>query len=301
MTAATKSSAKKSKTTKPKAAAAKKDKAETVKTEPKIASPIKANKTKEPKKSLYDWNRGFGVALLLLAIAVLVIGNASSEPVTTQYLAKDELASAIGGKSVLAPAIRHLFDVPLSWMVAGFLSTFGVIYLLAATLVRTKYEAWLDRGVNNLRWLGFGLGGGLIIATISMLSGVSDISTLGLIFGSVLIASFLALAVEDLGAARQLRRMLAGGAILLLFLTWLIFVRSSGAVFMYDGSLPTYLYYLYASATLLLVAVCTALYLRVEKRGRWSDTFYTEKMFMGLGFVVASLLALQVFAGALQP
>jgi hypothetical protein len=220
-----------------------------------------------------------------------------------QYLAKDALATEAAGKSgevVLGPATRHLWDVNVSWLVAKFLLVFGVVLLLAATLLRARYEAWLGRGVNKLRWVGFGLGGGTVFTTVAMLSGVSDVSTLTLVCGSVVLAAVLAAAVELIGPGRRLRRLLGAGAILAVFMPWLILVRTAGSVPMYNGSLPGYMYFLYASLTLLVLAVGLALYLRSKERGKWADTFYTEKMFVMLTLAAAVLPALQIFAGALQ-
>lgn len=239
--------------------------------------------------------------LLLLAVAVVVFGNSTTASFTTQYLAKDTLSSEAAGHEVLATATRHLWDVNLSWLVAKLLVIFGVVFLLAATLLRKKYEAWLDRGVNALRWVGLGVGGGAVFTTVAMLSGVSDVSTLCLIFASVALAGLLTATIEFVGPGRHVRRLLAIGALVAVFVPWLIFVRTAGAVVMFDGSLPMYMYYLYASGTLLVVAVALATGLRIKQRGKWADTFYTERMFMVLTFIVATIPALQIFAGALQP
>jgi hypothetical protein len=232
----------------------------------------------------------------------VVVGNSHNIEITTQYLAKDALATeAAHGQTVWAAATRHLVDIRLSWVVAKSLLIFGMVFLLAATLLRNKYEAWLTGGVNKLRWLGLGLGGGVVVYTVADLSGVSDVSTLCLIYASVLLSALLAASIELLGAGRRLLRLLTAGALLDVFVPWLIFVRTVGAVPMWDGSLPAYMYYLYASLTLILVAIGLAAYLRVVKKGRWADSLYTERMFMGLMFVFAVLPAVQIFAGALQP
>lgn len=285
---AAKATTKKTKTTKSKAAVA---------TKPRLSS----GKSVAGNSNLRAWNLRLGLVLVLLAVAVIVFGNSHSVPITTQYLAKDALATeAAHGQTVLATATRHLIDVRLSWIVAKSLLVFGAVFLLAASLVRGRYEAWLSRGVNKLRWVGLGLGGGVVVYTVALLSGVSDVSTLCLVYGSVVLAALLVAAVELLGAGRRLRRLLAAGALLAIFVPWLIFVRTLGAVPMWDGSLPVYMYFLYASLTLLLVATGLATYMRVTQKGKWASTLYTEKMFMGLTFLFALLPALQIFAGALQ-
>lgn len=300
---AAKAPTKKTKTTKPKAAAAAKasPKATTKSSTTKTAKAAVTKSPSSPKAGLRAWNLRLGILLLLLAVAIFVFGDKVTAPITVQYQAKDVLGSDAAGHEVVAAAMRHLWDVRVAWMVAKFVAIFGVVFLLAATVLRTKYEAWLDRGVNGLRWVGFGLGGGAAMLAVAMLSGVSDISTLGLIFISVVIAGLLANAVEFIGAGRRLRRLLAAGALLGVFFPWLVFFRTAIAVPLYDGKLPLYMYFLYATMTLLIVAVALALYMRVKQRGKWADTFYSERMFMALAFLVAVVPALQIFAGALQP
>lgn len=258
---------------------------------------------KNPKGNARAWSLRLGVLLVAEAVAVVVAGGTKTVELTMQYLATDTLASDLAGKGteVLATATRHLVDVRVSWLVAAFLLVLGATYILAATVWRKKYDQWLDEGVNKLRWAGLGLAGGLTMATVAMLSGVSDVSTLTLILGSILLAGVLATSVELIGDGRKpLRRLLALGAVLAVFLPWLTFVRTLGAVPMYDGALPTFMYFVYSSVTLLVIAVVLAGYLRTKRRGKWADAFYAENMFVALGFVGANIVALQIFAGALQ-
>lgn len=257
-------------------------------------------KKRDEKRSLWLWNIRLAAVLVLLAIAIIWVGSSASVPLTTQYMAKDALATEAAGQEVLAPAIRHLWDVQVSWLVAKFLVVFAVAYLLAATVLRKRYEAWLERGVNNLRWVALGLGGGSVMATIAMLSGVSDISTLSLLFGSVVLAALLGGAAELLGTGRRLRRLLGLGALVGVLLPWSVLMRTGIGGIMFDGSLPDYLYYVYAVMTLLIVGIVLAVYLRITQRGRWANTFYAERMFIFLGFLASVVLALQVFSGVLQ-
>lgn len=254
----------------------------------------------DSKRSLRTWNLWLGAVLLVLAVAVVAAGGSSSVPLTVQYLSKDALASeAAGGGTVLAPAIRHLTDVHVSWLVAAFLVITGLVFLLAATLWRKRYEAWLDRGVNKLRWAGLGLAGGVAVATVAMLGGVSDLATLLLIFGSVVLAGAFAAALELLGGGRRLQRLLAAGAMAGFALPWFGLVANVAGVLRYNGSLPTYLYYVCAVVTLWFVAIVLATYFRNRQLGKWADTFYTERAFMLLGFSAVVVLALQIFTGVL--
>jgi hypothetical protein len=293
---AAQSTTKKAKTTKTKAAAASK----TAKPSKAVSAPKPIEKA-APNSKLRAWNLRFGVVLLLEAIAVVVFGTSRTVEVTMQYLARDLLAAEVSGNVPYAAAVRHVADVQLSWIVAGFLAVFGLSMLLVATLWRKHYDNWLARGVNKLRWVGLGVGGGVAFVAVAMLSGITDSATLTLLFGSVALAGVFAEAIELLGSDRRLRRVLGFGAIVAVLLPCMVFVKASSAAAMYDGSIPVYLYFMYASLTLVVIATGLALYLRTKQRGKWVNTAYAESMFMGLGFVAATIIALQIFAGALQP
>lgn len=234
------------------------------------------------------------------AVAIVLLGGSQTVPITAQYLATDQLASQAAGHEVLAPAVRHLWDVQLSWVVAKFLLVFAAVYLLAATVFRARYEAWLERGVNKLRWVAAGFGGGIIAVALAMLSGISEMSTLVLIYTSVLAGCFAAMGVELIGPGRRLRKLLVAVACLGVLPAIAVSVAVAGRVALFDGSLPDFVYYVYASVVLLLAAGMLANYFRLKLRGKWADTVYTEQMFMFLGFLTASVVAWQIYAGALQ-
>lgn len=242
-----------------------------------------------------------GIVLLLLAVAVVVFGDSATVPLTSQHLAKDALASEAAGKDVFAAATRHLWDVPVTWLVAKFLVAFGALFVLTATVWRKHYENWLAKGVNKVRWIGFGLGTGLMAVAIAMLSGISDLGYLLLIFASLLILGSLATTVELIGPGRRLRKYEIITALGVAALPVVVLALNLKGVLLYDGAMPTYLYYIYGSMFLVAVAFALACIFRLRRRGKWADIVYTEKMLMGLGFVAAVVLALQIFAGVLQP
>ncbi len=253
------------------------------------------------RKTLRTWNLRLAALLVIEAVAIVLIGGAQTVPVNTHYLATDTLASQANGHEVLALATRHLVDVRLAWIVAKFLLLFALVYLLAATLWRAKYEAWLERGVNKLRWVAFGLGGGAMAVALAMVSGVNDLPLLVLTFGLVVIAAMATLAAELLGPGRRLRRLVALIAIVAAILPWGVLMNKAAGAALFDGSLPGFVYYADVSMLLIFGATILAVYLRLKKQGKWAGAFYTERMFMFLGFLASSVLAWQIFAGALQP
>ncbi|MBX6334065.1 heliorhodopsin HeR [Candidatus Saccharibacteria bacterium] len=266
----------------------------------KVSVPATRN-TEEQKRGLRNLSLRLGAVLLVLAIAIVIAGNSSTVPLTTQYLAKDVLATeAAGGKEVLATATRHLADINVSWLVAKFLVVFAALFILLPTVWRKHYEAWLDQGVNKLRWVGFGLGAGVAAAIITALSGISDIGYLLLIFASLAILGSLATVVDLIGPGRKLRKYVAITALGAAALPVVVIALTLGGTIVYGGNLPAYMYFIYGSMLLFTVAFALAYFLRLRRRGRWADSLFAERGFMLLGFTAAVILALQIFAGALQ-
>ncbi|HTH71906.1 MAG TPA: heliorhodopsin HeR [Candidatus Pristimantibacillus sp.] len=282
-------------------------KAKTAKSKATAAKPAATNKTvkavaaKKSGVSLPGWNLRLGIVLAVLAVLVVVFGSSKSVPLTTQYLSKDTLATEVSKQDVLATATRHLADVHVSWLVAAFLLAFAATFLLVATVWRKHYENWLARGVNKLRWIGFGVGTGLMAVTVAMLSGIADLGYLFLIFSSLAVLGALATTVELIGIGRRLRKFDIITALFTAALPVIAIALTLVGVLMWDGSLPTYVYFVYLTMFLFAGAAAAACIMRLRKLGKWADTTYSEKMFMGWGFAAAVVLALQVFAGALQP
>jgi uncharacterized protein YjeT (DUF2065 family) len=264
-------------------------------------SQVAVQNAEEQKRGLRNLSLRLGAVLLVLAVAIVVAGNSSTVPLTTQYLAKDALATeAAGGREVLATATRHLADINVSWLVAKFLIVFAALFILLPTVWRKHYEAWLEQGVNKLRWVGFGLGAGAAATTIAALSGISDTGQLLLMFASLAILGSLATVVDLIGPGRRLRKYIAITALATAALPIAVIGLTFLGAIIYGGSLPSYLYFVYGSSLLFTVAFVLAYYLRLRRRGRWADALYAERGFMLLGFTAAGILALQIFAGALQ-
>ncbi len=267
----------------------------------KAKTTAKVVEAKAGGNNLVAWNLRLGIVLLLLAVAVVVVGESTTTPLTSQYLAKDALASAAAGHDVFAAATKHLWDVPVSWLVAKFLVAFGALFLLTATVWRKHYENWLAKGVNKIRWIGFGLGTGLMAVTVAMLSGITDLGYLLLVLASLLVLGSLATTVELIGPGRRLRKYEVITALGVAALPVVVLGLNLKGVLLYNGDMPAYLYYVYGSMFLVAAAFALACIFRLRRRGKWADVVYTEKMMMGLGFTAAVVLALQIFAGVLQP
>src|SRR6185436_8012236 len=78
------------------------------------------------------------VVSLVLAIQVVVIlvfcnSMRGAQPLVTNYLGKDVLASQSAGHTVSVAASNHIIDINLAYIVAAFLLVGAIVHILVAT------------------------------------------------------------------------------------------------------------------------------------------------------------------------
>lgn len=301
-----KKATKTTKTKKPAASAAKTKKAPkaAVKEQKVVAEKVTAKKPakKLSAASLYAWNKWLALLYAAQGVAIIVIGVAYSLPVTTSFLTKDTFTSKAGETPVLAPALQHLFDINLVYLVASFLFVAAITHILFATAYRNRYEKEISVGINRGRWAGFGVTGALMLVTISLISGVQDVSLLLVLVGTAIIASLSGLAIEVYSKGTPRRRLAYVIAWIASVLPWLVIgIYLLGANIYGSGNIPAYVYGIVASIFILFIAFALNVYFQYKGRGKWADYLYSERTNNILIFVAASALAWQVFAGVLLP
>ena len=235
-------------------------------------------------------------------VAVIVLSQNGLFPVTTNFLTVDTIGDA-GAPEALVPATRFLFDVNLAYLVAAFFFMSAIAHLVIATVYRKKYEANLDRGINKARWFEYGISASTMMIGIALLSGVSDLSTLLLIFGTTLVMNLLGLLMEVHNQTTLRTNWLSFNiGTLSGLLPWAVVgIYFWGSNQYGEGSIPTFVYYIYVSLFVFFSSFAVNMYLQYKKKGKWANYLYGEKTYMILSLVAKSALAWQVFAGALRP
>lgn len=262
---------------------------------------------KTAPNSVFDklnlWNLGLVLLHAGQGIAIILLSRSESLfPVTTNYLTTNTLVNGEGAPQLLS-AQRNLFDVNLAYLVAAFFFMSAAAHLYIATIYRKKYEDGLSVGINRARWIEYGLSASTMMLAISMLVGVSDVSTLLLIFSATLVMNLLGLVMEvhnqTLAKTNWLGYIVGTIAGLV---PWLVIgIYLIGANNYGSGQIPTFVYYIYGSIFVLFSSFAVNMYLQYKKKGRWSDYLYGEKIYMLLSLAAKSALAWQVFIGTLRP
>lgn len=241
----------------------------------------------------------FAVLYALGAAALPLFGAHKVAPITTQYLASDTLGTAAAGHSVLSLAIRHLVDAPLLWLAAAVLILMALMHLMMATLARARYEAQQKQGINAIRWTGFALSSGLIMVTLALLGGISQLSVLITIFVLTTVGGVLVTAAEQIQESTKgkgwLPHVICATPLLLTLLPWVIILCSVLSAVAYGGTTPTALWTLYGSMFGLYLLLAGVTHYRIMRIRQWADTAYAERAYMLLGLVTTGAFASQVF------
>ncbi|HEX3568088.1 MAG TPA: heliorhodopsin HeR [Candidatus Saccharimonadales bacterium] len=252
---------------------------------------------------LRRWNGWLAVVHALQGIAVLIFSTSHSLPLTSQYLSKDTLASTAAGHPVLAVATRHLLDVRLAYLVAAFFFMCAIAHAVVATIYRERYETDLDKGINRARWIEYAVSASTMMVAIGFLTGIYDLSTLLLVFVLTSIMSLLGLAMEVFNQGKRTPSWLAYGIGCIAGIApWIaVAIYVYGAIVYGSGNIPTFVYWIYGTMFILFSSFAVNMYLQYKQKGKWADYLYGERMYMILSLVAKSLLAWQIFAGALRP
>lgn len=269
------------------------------KTTKKRATARSVATTKTHLLSLKNWNIGLAVLYAAQAIALLVVSTGKSYPVTTTFLGKDTLASQVTGHSVVVSATRHLADIPLVWLVATFLLISAVVCAVRYWL-NDEYEADLKGRRSSLRFIGYGLSAGVMTATVGLISGVSDISALIMLFALQMVTGLAWWAADRL-VGKAPSWMLYWSGVAVSIVPWIVFAIYASSNLVYGNGVPGWVTAVYDSMFALYVLFAANMWLSRKKLNRWKDFLFGERIFLALGLVAQTALAWQLFAGILHP
>jgi hypothetical protein len=267
-------------------------------------------KTKSPKQKgtityskLRLYNLIAAALYLVQGILVLVLSDPVKgvQPITSNFLAEDKLASSAAGHQVLVSASHQLFDLNIAYIVATFFFISAIAHLIIATWKRRVYEKDLNRGVNRARWIEYSLSASTMMVGIAVLTGILDIASLIMVFALTAIMSLLGLTMElrnqdtsSVDWANYSIGVLSGA------IPWLVLLIYIWNAHVYGSGVPGYVYWIYGSLLLLFASFAINMYLQYKKLGHWTTYLYGERAYLILSFVAITALGWQVFAGTLR-
>lgn len=228
---------------------------------------------------------------------VQALGTSKSFDITINYLTYDTALRT------LVPASQQLFSVNFAWLVASFLFMSAFAHAIILTSYRKTYISNLQRGINKARWYEYSISASTMMIAIALLSGMSDIASLLMLFTLVAVMNLLGLVMELSNQGRERPQWISYvvGCIAGI-VPWAAFFIYVWAANSYStNGIPGFVYGIYASIFVFFNCFAINMWLQYRKIGKWSNYLYGERVYIILSLVAKSALAWQVFGGVFQP
>ena len=227
-------------------------------------------------------------------IAIIVLSNDTSLPVVATYLA------GAPGTGSFSDSV-NLFDLNISYMVATFLALSAFFhFFVSSPPIFPKYAEGLGRHINKYRWIEYSLSSSIMIVVILQLNGTADYVALLGIFGvnvCMILFGWLQERYTTPGDGDMLPFWFGSiaGAIPWIAIALNIISPKGPA----EVTVPGFVYGIVISLFVLFNCFAIVQWKQYQAKGKWANYLYGERRYIVLSFVAKSLLAWQVFAGAL--
>ena len=239
-------------------------------------------------------NRTAGLLHLASFIAIILLANDASLPVNATYLTEAP------GTGNFSPAVQ-LFNLNIGYMVASFLFLSAFFhFFITSPKIFPRYTEGLSKHINVYRWVEYSLSSSIMVIVILQLNGVTQISTLIAVFGvnvSMILFGWL-----------QEKYTTPGNGDLLPFwfgciagiVPWVVVIfnllHPKGPA---ETSVPGFVYGIVISLFILFNCFAIVQWKQYKAKGKWANYLHGERIYIVLSLVAKSLLAWQVFSGAL--
>ena len=264
---------------------------------------------KSPISSSYlkKFNIGAGTLQLINGLIMLALTFAltwhSGTDLYTFYLTFAHVSPtspAIFG----APNPQVLFTISnLGALLAAFPLISAIAHFTIAFPKNKAYNENLKRGMNPYRWYEYALSSSIMIWVIATFVGIWDFWSLAMIFvlnAMMIMFGYLMELVnqktEKTNWSSFILGCISGG------FPWVVlFAYFGGAVVSSEGSVPNFVYVIFAVYLVLFMSFAVNQVLQYKGVGKWKDYLYGERMYIVLSFVAKTLLVWLVFAGLFNP
>ena len=252
--------------------------------------------------SLFRWNAVLALLHLVQAAAILALSFAKN-PVVTLPIVGTYPHFYTTTQHIVA-AQRHLWDLPVGPAVALFFLMSAIAHFSMAFAVRGRYEGWLARGQNPIRWVEYTFSSSVMIVVIATLAGIQEVGTLLAIFGANAAMILFGWSMETANEGRERPQWLhyifgcIVGAVpwVVIFVTLVISATEPNS-----APIPGFVIAIFVTLFVFFNVFAINMVLQYRKVGPWRDYLYGERAYMLFSLLAKSLLAWQVFFGTLRP
>jgi hypothetical protein len=246
-------------------------------------------------KSLRKLNLIAGGLHLASLLAILFLSTDVSLPVVATYM-----SDAPGTGNFAAPI--ELFSLNISYTVAAFMALSAFFHFFVSSgPIFSKYVDGLKRHINIYRWVEYSLSSSIMIVIILQLNGVTDYIALIAIFGvnvSMILFGWLQERYSEPGSGDMLPFWFGciAGAV-----PWIaIFINMLSPSGPPETTVPGFVIGIVISLFIFFNCFAIVQWKQYKAQGKWADYLHGERWYIILSLVAKSLLAWQVFVGALM-
>jgi len=264
-----------------------------------------ANKTSE--KGLTRYNFIAGVLHLLSAISltsILVqINKQGYFPVTADWMQGPPGFEP--GTNSPWPGPQHvvLFTINLGGAIIAFLLLSAIFHFaIISPFFKKRYFDGLANTHNYFRWAEYALSSSIMITSIMLLNGFTDFAGLIAVFAvnaSMILFGALQEKYEKPGNGKALPYIMGcmTGAV-----PWIIIgISAFRPGYTGENQIPGFVIGIIVTIFIAFNTFAINQALQYRQVGKWKDYLFGERVYITLSFVAKSLLAWQVFSGAIIP
>ena len=248
-------------------------------------------------RKLRTFNAVMGLFHFIQATLMLLVSNAFTLPIRSNFLFYDEVAQTI------APRSETLLDLPIGPAVAAFLFMSAVAHwAVASPWLYPWYVRNLKRHINYARWVEYSFSASWMLVIIALLVGIYDFGALLLIFFSCMVMNLCGMLMEMRNQDREkvdwapfyvgcIAGMVPWAVIIICFL---------GAIAPFSDTIPSFVYLIIVSLFISFNIFPLNMILQYRKKGKWADYLVGERGYIILSLFAKSILAWQVWSGTLR-
>jgi len=198
--------------------------------------------------------------------------------------------------------LNRLFGVPLGWATVSFLLLSALFHFIIAGPGFARYADELRHGRNRFRWVEYALSSTLMIALISLVTGITDIAAL-IAISVVNVSMILFGWIMEMVNANDRPTWwtpfwfgcIAGiGPWMAIVINLVVNVTCDAG-----EQPPTFVYGIIASLFVLFNCFAINQWLQYRANGKWRDYVFGEQIYIVLSLTAKSILAWQIFANTL--
>lgn len=267
-----------------------------------LARPAAAPIAPARARGLARWNAALTVLHAAQFVLMILISRTEATLTAVVTFAVPRLEA--GRFAGLDTRTSEVISIPLAYVVASFFLMSATAHFLLRWPLRSRYEAWLARGMNPARWVEYAFSSTVMIVAIAGLSFVNEFSSLVAIAGCNVAMNLFGWSMEaaNEGRARVDWKHFLFGCVAGI-VPWIAIGASLVTYSAQPDALPIpgFVWAIYASLFVSFNVFALTMVAQYARIGAWREYLTGEKTYMIMSLVAKSLLAWQVWSGTLRP